>query len=228
MSKTAKANTDAFYEKGLTDKFPFTTLLKNEIQHSWNNTWYPIPVDEYAKAFKIDPTFNNYEALLKNLTYNMQYIEFLEKEFKELEVSSVLTAMLTKTYVITSVSILEAIFANLVWKNGLWLMDHKHPDKPAKEIKLFRLIQILEKHPDILNRDPAFYKKLKALKELRNKIHLQSPKDSKDHDYTAFEDETLKLEMGAVLYEILTSKVITDAPECFEFLKVNLDSAQRK
>lgn len=252
---TAKNDTDIkdIYTPGLTDKFPFTTLLKNDIKKGWTNTWYPIPVDCYAKAFKIDPLFDKHGTLSRNLTYSMQYLEFLEKIFAELEVSSVLDAMLIKTYVITGMSVLEGIFANLIWKNNLWRKESKHKLKgygksialqkyegeqiivdiqvfkkdssqPVDEIKLAELIQILENHTDILNIDSSLYAVLTRLRKLRNKVHLQNSDNIKDHDYNAFEDEYVKTEMGAILYEILSCKIVTDTPEYFDFLMPNVEA----
>ena len=43
-----------------------------------------------------------------------------------------------------------------------------------------------------------------------------------DHDYNAF-NYMVKREMGRILYEILTSSMVTKYPQYFEFLKVNTE-----
>lgn len=228
MSKVQKANTDAFYEKGLTDKFPFTTLLKNEIQKSWNNTWYPIPTAEYRKILKINTKDNIMEILLNNLSYNLQYIEFIEKELKELQPSSVLIKMLQKTYVITAGSIIEGILINII-------ISHGWSKKEPKKISFADAIKIIEKKCEENNFDTDIIDKIDRIRNLRNKVHLthKSPEDKTsqkennilDHDYNAF-DKNIKAETGAVLYTILTSSEVSNNPEYFDFLKVNCTNAQ--
>ena len=48
--------------------------------------------------------------------------------------------------------------------------------------------------------------------------------DRLDHDYNAF-NFSVKKEMGSILYEILTSPMVTTLPHNFEFLKKNTDEA---
>ena len=64
-------------------------------------------------------TPENY-MLLKNICYNMQYLEFLNKELDELELSAVLRPMTIKYFVITGMSVLEGLFTYIVKSNGYW------------------------------------------------------------------------------------------------------------
>lgn len=213
------------YEKGLTDKFPFTTLLKNDIKNSWNNTWYPVPIDIYKSVFKIDTSIEKHEALLKNVCYNTQYLEFLEKEFAELNVSSAIYAMLVKTYVITSGAILEGLFYNLIVQKG-WKLSEEYRKKYniSKKSKsgFAEQIAILEEQSEKNSTDTSIISSIKSLKNLRNRIHLESGKTMTDHDYNVF-NETVKRETGKLMYEILTSSEISNDLECFDFLKVNIN-----
>ena len=61
-----------------------------------------------------------YHPLVDNIAYNLQYIQFLEKELNELDVSSVIYTMLVKTYVITGIGIVEGIFSYIIKVNGWW------------------------------------------------------------------------------------------------------------
>ena len=79
---------------------PFETLLES---NSSKIRWYPTPITLYKHSLKLDMSIKNSNALLSNLAYNMQYIEFY--------------TMLIKTYVITGMSILEGIFSNIVKSN---------------------------------------------------------------------------------------------------------------
>ena len=223
----------------------FETLIES---NQSPNRWYPAQVEIYQRAFKIDETVENSTALKKNLSYSMQYLEFLEKEIAELHLSNVLNVMIYKTYIITAMSILEGLFSNIIKSNGWWKTTNleslgtttanettfgekkyvirtellrKIP--PRKERMDFDgLIKILDNHHDALGVDHLVYPALKRLKRLRNRIHLQMSEASTDHDYNAFGIETKK-EMGELLHTILTSQTITDNPEVFDFLKVNID-----
>ncbi len=228
------------------DQKSFSTLLKeNSVRVS--DRWYPTPVDTYKYSFKLDMKIENSEALRSNLAYNMQYLEFLEKEMDELKISDVLYTMLIKTYVVTGMSILEGLFVNIVKSHGWWKTStlqslgstqanetnfdvgkivvktelFQKVDEYPLQMNLDDLIKILSKHHQALQVDHLVYPALKRLKELRNRIHLQKADNRLDHDYNAF-DYGVKREMGAILYEILTSPMVTDYARNFEFLKKNI------
>lgn len=226
----------------------FETLLKEKGNKS-SERWYPITVKDYELAFNIDTSIENSHALQKNLAYSMQYLQFLEKEMAELEVSSVIYVMLVKTYVITGMSVLEGLFTNIVKSNGWWKTTDleslgttqanetnfdgqsfvvkteimKKVSPYQLQMNMDEIIKILSRHHQALAVNHLVYPALKRLKDLRNRIHLQKTDCSTDHDYNAF-DYNVKQEMGSILYEILTSKMITNLPQHFEFLKVNLDN----
>lgn len=86
--------------------------------------WYPTSVEEYRNNLILDMTVPNAVALRSNIVYNLQYLEFLEKELTELHLSSVLTCMLVKTYVITGMAILEGVFSNIIHSIGRWNTSH--------------------------------------------------------------------------------------------------------
>lgn len=209
--------------------------------------WYPNPVDNYKLAFhKLDMSVANSRALKSNLAYSMQYLEYLEKQLSEVELSSVLYVMTVKSYVITAMSILEGLFSNIVRSKGWWKMSSTESlgmvtankkqfgeDELIVKTELFRevtpyeaqmnldeLIKKLEHHHEALGVDHLVYPALRRLKELRNRVHLQKLESGTDHDYNAF-DFTVKKEMGSILYRILTSGMVTDFPYQFDFLKVN-------
>ncbi len=228
------------------DDTPFETLIESK-HYKTAERWYPIAAETYRLAFKIDTRIENSAALKKNLSYSMQYLEFLEKEMKELKLSDVIYIMLVKTYVITGMSVLEGLFTNIIKSNGWWKTTNleslgttqasetkfgaekyvvkteilkKVPDYEMR-MDLDALIQILNHHHEALGVDHLVYPALKRLKTLRNRVHLQMLESNTDHDYNAF-DYAVKEEMGYILYTILTSKMVTELPHVFEFLKVNV------
>lgn len=236
MNNTENKNMEGKYEFGVTNKFPFTTLLKNDIKRSWTNTWYPIPIDEHKKAFRIDTTVEKNKNLLSNISYNMQYLEFLEKEFTELEVSSVIYVMLVKTYVVTSASIIEGLLTELTKRKG-WKLD---PDI-RKELNIRKgtfeeKIKIIEEQCRKNDIDTSIISEINDVRELRNRIHLQKGKSKNnetettirsiaDHDYSTFNEE-IKIKTGNLLYKILSSDEISTDPKWFEFLKTNLNTTK--
>lgn len=220
---------------------PFSTLLK---ENECKDRWYPNSTKEYKAAFIIDNSIDNSEALQKNLSYNMQYIEFLEKELSELNVSTVLYKMLVKTYVITAMSILEGVFSNLIKSNGWWKTSNlesigttqanetkfdeemlvvkteifKKVDEYDLKMNLDEFIKILSSHHAALHVDHLIYPALRRLKNLRNRVHLQKVESEYDHDYNAFDQHVLS-EMRQILYDILSSDRVCRNKEIFEFLK---------
>lgn len=97
----------------------FDTLLSSKDLKAADR-WHPTLVSSFEAALKLDPSVSNYYELKKNLVYSLQYLEFLELECKELALTSVLSTMLYKTYVITGMSILEGLFSNFLKSKGLW------------------------------------------------------------------------------------------------------------
>lgn len=225
----------------------FNTLVK-ENKHTSAERWYPQPVEKYKNSIKIDTSIENSKALRSNFSYNFQYIEFLEKEISELDLSSVLYTMLVKTYVITGMSLIEGLFTNIIKSNGWWKMSNleslgktqanetkfdteklivttelfRQVDKYPLQMNLDDMIKILDKHHDALSIDHLKYPALKRLKELRNKIHLQKSNCDTDHDYNAF-NLIIKREMGEILYAIFTSPKTCNDVSTFDFLKINIE-----
>lgn len=221
--------------------YSFETLLES---NSSKERWYPTSIDTLKSSIKIDTNIDNAMALRSNIAYNLQYIEFLEKELYELKLSSVLYTMVVKNYVITSMSIIEGLFSNIIKSNGWWKTSNleslgttqanetnfngqkyiiktevlKKVTPYGLQMNFDELIKILERHHSALEVDHLVYPALKRLKDLRNRVHLQKSEGNKDHDYNAF-DYSVKKEMSEILHDILTSPKITDHPEIFEFIK---------
>lgn len=234
-----------------TNSNPFSSLLK-VTNAKTQDRWYPTSVHTYKLSFDLDMSIENSEALRSNLAYSMQYLEFLEKEIEELKLSDVIYTMLVKSYVVTGMSVLEGLFVNIVKSNGWWKTSNleslgttqanetrfgaekivvktellKKVDEYPLQMNLDELIKILERHHQALQVNHLVYPALKRLKDLRNRVHLQKVEDRLDHDYNAF-NFSVKKEMGAILYEILSSPVITKLPHNFEFLKKNTDEAYK-
>ena len=223
----------------------FETLIK-EKDYKSEQRWYPTPVGEFRKAFALDCSIEGYHPLVDNLAYSLQYLEFIEKELSELVLSSVIHIMHIKSYVITSMSILEGIFTNIIKSNGWWKQKNTESILTAnaeqqendgtkvvikteimKKVEAFddkmtldEMIKCLNNHHKALAVDHLVYPALKRLRDLRNRIHLQKGDTYNDHDYNAF-DNHVKEEMQSILYTVLCSPNVTSANELslYDFLK---------
>lgn len=83
-----------------------------------NSRWYPISVDTYRQDVN-QGIFGSLDYYHKsNIAYNLQYLEYIELQLRELNVSSVIRAMLFKNFVIIAASIIEIVFYHLAKTNG--------------------------------------------------------------------------------------------------------------
>lgn len=230
----------------------FETLIKGNAPKNNEEKWYPSPIKDYQDVFLMDTDTQENYILLKNICYNMQYLEFLNKELNELELSAVLRPMTIKYFVITGMSILEGIFTYIVKSNGYWktikeksigqtesnsaningqtykiVTQFIQPveEHPAKEMKMAQLIKILNKHHQILKIDHNIYRNLEDIKNLRNCIHLTASINNAKTDYSLFTDE-IKDNMSSILYNILTSENICKSTKIFDFLKTTENPAE--
>lgn len=80
--------------------------------------WYPIPVEYYRQDIG-QGIFSKLDYHSKsNIAYNLQYLEYIELQLKELRVSSVIMAMLYKNFIVVAASIIEIVFYHLAKING--------------------------------------------------------------------------------------------------------------
>lgn len=227
---------------------PFETLIKGKAEKKLGAKWYPTDIQEFRKALLLPERTESDLVLRKNISYSLQYLQYLQKQLDELELTPALHAMVVKTYIVTGMSILESIFTYIVKKHGWWKTTDLEEIKeftsnPVKmdqdlyvtkttlyrkvqkrelenhEVGLNSLIKILDNHHKGLQVEHTIYPALQRARELRNRIHLNSSaEDITDNDYNAFTDNEKK-EMQRILYEILTAEAISNSPEPFAFLK---------
>lgn len=215
-----------------------TLLKKSTGQH-----WYPTPVSNYKENLKLLRGTPNKNQIRSNFAYNMQYLEYLQKQISELRLSSVLITMLYKTYIIIAIGIIEMLFSGMLKAKKLWKTSsyelllttksnfQKYEDKRLKtEVNVYKQVEpylidmdfdamikkIEDKH--LLSLEHSIYPKLKSLKKLRNRVHLQECSDNYDHDYNNFNVDNYEY-MKKILYKILTCSEICNNDEIYNFLK---------
>ena len=94
----------------------FYSLLKENDCKRWN----PKSVQSFRNALKINTSVEHGWLIYNNFGYNMQYLEYLQKQINELNFySEVIPMMIYKNYIIYAMSIIEALFANLLRSEGL-------------------------------------------------------------------------------------------------------------
>lgn len=212
--------------------------------------WCPTTISKLKEGLSEILNYNGNEkiiALGKNICYNLQYIQYLEKTLRELHLTEVIIKQSCKTYIITAVGIIEAIFYYLIVKNNLikkseygeekkitsskfklgnieYYTETKYFKKTDKQYEitpdLDSMIKRIEKKK-LTSLNHKVFPHLKKLRQLRNKVHLQCAEDSSDTDYLNFSKDDCYL-VREILYELLTSDVI--CPEknqkaTFYFLK---------
>lgn len=222
--------------------FPFMTLVKSE-QCKTADRWYPKPVDRYKRAILVSGDPDEAKRLKSNFSYSMQYIEYIEKQLVELKLSDVIITMLYKSYIITSMSIIEALFVNLLHRTGHWnttiwseisnivsnsknidgvntrLETHiyKQVNEYNMRMDLDSMIKKIEKK-HLLSIDHSAFPALKTLRELRNRVHLQIGDGPYDHDYNCFGFEEIQM-MRRILYTILVTPEFCNDIDAFDFIK---------
>lgn len=216
------------------------------------NRWYPKSVETYKENLNILSSNAYNERIRCNFAYNMQYIEFLEKELSELHLSSVITTMLYKTYIITAMGIIESLFSYLLkekncWKTSCWeeittlqtnakkinnenYMIKNILFKECTEVEgtmdLDSMIKKVESK-NLLNIEHSVFPALKRLRELRNRVHLHIGERFNDHDYNNFNFDEILL-ARKILYTIITCPVFCKNSHLYEYLKVKIDKFDSK
>ena len=172
----------------------------------------------FDSGIKENDEFHRTYDLVKNLAYNVQYLEFISNSFK-LEIHSVIRTELIKTFVITGISIIESILYYVLKSQKL------HKSESYEEITVLssnekkvnndylkvetRLLKKLDEKREVvmnldfmlkktesyklLGADNSVYKQLNHLRKLRNKIHLYLIESNLDHDLNNFKLKELIL-----------------------------------
>lgn len=217
--------------------------MKTLLKTSTGEHWYPKPVSDYKDNLKLFENTPDEYHIRSNFAYNMQYLEYLQKQISELRLSSVLSIMLYKTYIIVSIGIIEMLFAGILRAKKLWKTSsyellltiksnqQKYEDKNLKsEVNIYKQVEpylidmdfdaMIKKVEDkrLLSIEHNIYPKLKKLKKLRNRVHLQFCNKECDHDYNTFSIKDYEY-MKGILHKILTCPEFCENTTIYDFLK---------
>lgn len=222
---------------------------------SEKDTWYPnsMPTLENYLSFLIKPNvyfdISKCKGIRKNLAYNLQYIEFLDRVVKDIRLSSVLYTQNFKIFLIVGSSIIESIFHYLVVSSGNakttnlkevesyeskdYILGSKtFKNKTQIYLKLNTPINVemtfdqMSKKVEskkLLGNSFGFYSKINPLRQLRNKIHIHSSDNSSDTDWYNFNRSEYTL-IREVLYSVLISEAFQHDSnnDIFDFLNIQI------
>lgn len=177
-------------------------------------------------------------ALRRNIAYNLQHIEFLDRCLMDLKLSSVLITQTWKTMIIVGCGIIESLLHFLIVARGLrketeWEEEYVATGNPHKVAGKFIRIDshvyarlsfpravemtfdsMLKKAESkyLLGSDHSVYAALKRLRPMRNRVHLQEIGGQVDTDWNAFQYDDVSL-MAEVIYKVFTSNIFHPSGE---------------
>lgn len=228
------------------------------IEKDKDSNWYPVPIhkldDLLIKVIYTGSGFTYCYALRKNIAYNLQYLEYLDKHISKGGMSSVVPMMCYKVFIIIGCSIVESILHFLHVKKNLfpkneWELEFTAKGNPTrvdgKTIKVDshiykklsmptttglpfeKMIRKAEKKK-ILGSKPNLYPRLNYLRNLRNKIHLHLIEHPRDTDWNRFSRDDL-CAMAEAIHSIFTSGIFRPKDEekvYFGYLKKYFENNQ--
>ncbi|MCI4567212.1 hypothetical protein [Lysobacter sp. CFH 32150] len=218
-------------------------------------SWLPVSIDRLdallIKEIYHGRGYDNAYALRRNIAYSLQHVQYLEQTITDLKLTNVLTTQTWKAETIVGCGIIESLLhflivatgnrttadwetkqeftgANKVIEGKTYRIDSvvkQKLDTPAPVPMTFDTMLKKAESKKLLGPDHSVYAKLKRLRPLRNRVHLQEITQHVDHDFNAFTAIDQKL-MMQVLHAVFTGP--TFAPSTaqrayFTYLEKYLD-----
>lgn len=220
----------------------FKSLLKSAHKKS-KDRWYPNSIANYReifgkliKKFSTNNNISDETEITSNLAYNMQILEYIKLQLDSLVLSSVIQKMLYKSFIITGMSVVEALFYIILanndklsteWEREIKFTETKgdrrytmiiEKEKTTEPVSIVMpnldtMIKKLNKlnNKKILNCNLSVddFPVLKNLRKLRNRVHINgvdSNNEGISTDYDAFSADDYDL-MNRVLEHLLGIKL---------------------
>lgn len=214
--------------------------------------WCPNLIDQIRtflrRGITNDSVLAHNHAFVSNIGYNLQYIEFLNHLLTDQKLHVTVQTQTQKSFVITGMSIIEAILWYVLRKHGMHKIDEweeiaefqtssfmdgasefrvrntilkKRNESIEAEMPLDSMIKKVESKA-LLGVDHQVYRDLNYLRKLRNRVHIHAVQHDSDTDWYSFNDKEVKL-MKKVLLSVLTSDLFKPEDEhtsIIEHLKV--------
>lgn len=236
--------------KDMTD---IESILEKNTDVNYSNKWHPTIVSCFEKSLSTGALEKMEKEIRKNIAYSLQYLEFLQLELCELHLHSIIEMQIKKTYIITAMGIIEAIFTHLVKSNGFqkkeeWLEGtpiHTNVFRDNDTDKKYKIIAITKsenpvdvkmdfeylinkvQEKKLLNINHKVFPFLKALKRIRNKVHLQIVRHENDTDYLSILNADY-LMMRYLIYSIFRDrKLDIKDTNCLSFLNISNEEIEQ-
>jgi hypothetical protein len=211
--------------------------------------WLPTPItklDSYLQKMIPKGSIKHDYALRRNIAYNLQYLQYLRQSLNEFELTSVILTQTWKVFIIVGTGIVEALLYFAVSSNGFQKETYWHnvANTSTNEFKIDGVYHKIEhtilvkkdaalhenmtlewmikkaQKEKLLGNDNSIYPRLKTLRRLRNRVHLQEIQEERDTDYNQFTDEHIYTVLRT-LYAIMTGDLFSPTKsekEIFSFL----------
>lgn len=98
--------------------------LLNSKEVTYSERWKPNLVNQYKNVISSGYLQNLADEVRSNISYSLQYLEFLQLQLNELNLHCMIEKMIYKNYIIISISIIEAILEEIIKFNGLQTQIH--------------------------------------------------------------------------------------------------------
>ncbi|QBQ55777.1 hypothetical protein [Nitrosococcus wardiae] len=200
------------------------------------SAWYPVPIKKLdtllIKAIYSGRGYSHPYALRRNIAYNLQYLEYLDRTVQDLKLSSVLLTQTWKSFVIAGCGIIESLLHYLLIANGAhaktkWDLvavapgnsktwdgevrkvdSHVYKKRSSPRLEQMRFDAMIKKSESkkVLGCEHSIYPLLKKLRPLRNKFHLQEIGNVVDTDWNAFNWSEACF-MAQVIQRVFTSTI---------------------
>ena len=235
-----------------TEMTDIESILEKNTEVKYNERWHPTYVSVFENALSNGSLKGMNKELRKNIAYSLQYLQYIQLQFKEIHLHEIIATLLIKNYIITSMGIIEGLFYHLVKSNKYHIQDEWELEKTIKsniikeesedrkyEISVYKKLsrpkdrqmtfdQLINTIQDkkLITVYHSTYPYLRELKTIRNKVHLQIVKYDNDTDYMSI-DYYDYLAMRSILYSILVNKKFSVLDKSiYEF--INLDKVEEK
>lgn len=189
-----------------------TLIIENDVKY--RERWTPKIIESYKKVLIVDDQY-----LLSEICYTLQYIEFISFELESLNLQSVVRKLKIKSFVISSMSIIEGLLSDYLKRTGhysknSWYSIEKYESNSKKNsdnVEIKTIVDILEKGDEeykMMTLDSMIQKisnnksikikdintkTLKELKMLRNKVHLTATTSNLETSYMSFDEDVLSV-----------------------------------
>ncbi len=169
--------------------------------------WFPVKVDVIKKitgaVFPSDWGRRLVYEIGANVTYNLQYCQYLSRSIRDGMPTSVLQTQQIKTYVVTVCGVIEGVIE--------FVLRDRHGLPEKKHVKASELPKLCEKHG--LELPEGFFDRFGSLLNYRNRVHVQKAKGGTPHrdtQYNAFEMGVFN-DASELLKEFLTGPLFPNA-----------------